>query len=91
MIVKGEDKVNIAEIKECAGDLRNLLEEADLTERKGFLRSFVKRIEVDKTEVKIRYKLPVLQKETSDKDEVVYLLIPLVRFFEANWSRGINR
>ena len=71
MITQGEDKVNLAEIKECAGDLRNLLEEADFIERKGFLRSFVKRIEVNKTEVKIRYKLPALQKETPNKEDEV--------------------
>lgn len=78
MITKGKGKVNLVEIKECAGDLRNLLEEADFAERKGFLRSFVKRIEVNKAEVKIQYNLPVIKKGILNEGEKFYLLIPLV-------------
>jgi len=67
MITQGEDKVNIAEIKERAGDLRNLPGEVGFTAQKGFLRSFVKMIEVNKTEVKIRY-ITLIKKETLSKD-----------------------
>ena len=38
-------------VKQYAQDLKTLLEEAELSERKAFLRSFVKRIEVKKGQV----------------------------------------
>ena len=40
-------------------DLRNLLEESEVAQRKAFLRSFVKKIVVDKAKVKLYYNLPV--------------------------------
>jgi hypothetical protein len=40
-------------------DLRSLLEDSEILERKAFLRSFVKAIDVDKSEVTVRYTLPV--------------------------------
>ena len=84
MITQGVEKVNVEEIKECAEDLRSLLEEADFTERKAFLRSFVKRIEVNKKEVKIQYKLPLPDKGISEKAEEV---LPIDTF---GGDRGIR-
>ncbi len=40
-------------------DLRSLLENSEIMERKAFLRSFVKAIDVDRDEVTVRYTLPV--------------------------------
>ena len=48
MIAQGVEQVDVAIMKTYAQDLRSLLEEADFTERKAFLRSFIKRIEVNK-------------------------------------------
>jgi len=45
-VVRGVEQVDTALVKAYAQDLRSLLEEADITERKAFLRSFIKRIEV---------------------------------------------
>jgi site-specific DNA recombinase len=48
MVVQGVGKVDVDIVKAYAQDLRSLLEESDFTERKAFLRSFIKRIEVGK-------------------------------------------
>ncbi|HUV45672.1 MAG TPA: hypothetical protein VMW45_01220 [Dehalococcoidia bacterium] len=48
MIAQGVDQVDVAMVRPYAQNLRSLLEEADFTERKAFLRSFIKRIEVNK-------------------------------------------
>ena len=48
-------------MKTYAQDLRGLLEEAGFTERKAFLRSFIKRIEVNKEQVTVHYNLPIPQ------------------------------
>ena len=55
----GTQPINEALVKAYAEDLRTVLEEADITERKAFLRSFVKRVEIDKEQVTIHYTLPM--------------------------------
>lgn len=57
---KGIELLDVALIQERARDLRKLLVESDLTERKAFLRSFVKRLETDGKSVTVRYKLPLV-------------------------------
>jgi site-specific DNA recombinase len=59
MAVQGVQQVDEALVRAYAEDLQALLEEADLTERKAFLRSFVKRIEIDKGQVIVNYTLPL--------------------------------
>ena len=61
MVVRGVEQVDVAIMKAYAQDLRSLLEEADFIERKSFLRSFIKRIEVNKEQVTIHYNLPMPQ------------------------------
>jgi site-specific DNA recombinase len=46
-------------VKSYAEDLKSLLTEADITQSKGFLRSFIKRIEIGKTEAVVHYNVPV--------------------------------
>jgi site-specific DNA recombinase len=58
---RGVQPVNEALVKAYARDLRGLLEEAELTERRAFLRSFVKRIEVNRGQVSVQYRLPLPQ------------------------------
>ena len=70
-------------IKAYADDLRNLLEEADLTERKAFIRSFVEQIEIDKEQVKLQYKLPLPMDGRISKSEV----LPIATF---GGDRGIR-
>jgi hypothetical protein len=40
-------------------DLANILEESDIAQRKGFLRSFVKKIVIDKDKAILYYKAPM--------------------------------
>ena len=61
MVVRGVEQVDVAMVKTYAHDLRSLLEEADFTERKALLRSFIKRIEVNKKQVTVHYNLPIPQ------------------------------
>ena len=59
MAAQGVEPIDEALVKAYAEDLRGLLEESDLTERKAFLRSFVKRIEIDEGQVTVLYTLPM--------------------------------
>jgi len=57
---KGIELLDVDLIKKRARDLRQLLVESELTERKAFLRSFVKRIETDGKSVTVRYRMPIV-------------------------------
>jgi len=46
-------------------DLRSLLEESSLAERKSFIRSFVKEVKVTGDEVLLTYTMPLLPQGTS--------------------------
>ena len=59
MAAQGAHQVDVKIVKSYAEDLRSLLAETGLAEKKPFLRSFIKRIEVKETEVKLRYNLPM--------------------------------
>ena len=59
MVAHGATHVDAEIVKSYAEDLKSLLEEDDITESKSFLRSFIKRIEIDKSEAVIHYNLPV--------------------------------
>ena len=59
MAAQGATHVDAEIVKSYAEDLKSLLKEADITESKAFLRSFIKRIEVNKSEAVIHYNLPV--------------------------------
>lgn len=65
--------VDIAEpqvVRDYANDLRSLLAGSCIAEQRGFLKSFVERIELDDSEVKVYYTIPVapysLSKETAE-------------------------
>ena len=59
MVAKGEEQIDVEMVKTYGKDLRAMIEEANLTERKAFLRSFIKRIEIDRDNVKVTHKLPL--------------------------------
>jgi len=46
-------------VRHYVGDLRGLLERSSIVEQRSFLKSFVERIEVDDSEVKIYYTIPM--------------------------------
>jgi len=74
MVVRGVEEADVSIVKSYANDLRSLLEESDFTERKAFLRSFVKRVEVDENEITVHYKLPS-PPEGKSKERVLVLPI----------------
>ena len=78
MVAQGVQDVDVRLVKACADDLRTLLDEADFTERKAFLRSFVRRIEGDNRQVTLHYTLPVLPDGKSTEPVGVLPIVPLV-------------
>jgi len=55
-------RVELADLEmvtECVDDLRSLLEESTLAERKSFIRSFVKEVKVTGDEVLLTYTMPL--------------------------------
>ena len=74
MVAQGVEQVDMAVVRNYARDMRSLLEDSEFTERKAFLRSFVKKIIIDKEEGTIQYKLP-LPPEGKSEDRVPVLPI----------------
>jgi len=68
---KGVQPLNVDLIKKHAQDLRQLLVESSLTERKAFLRSYIRRIETEGKQVTIHYKLPLVQDTDGWQDVAV--------------------
>ncbi|MDD5511190.1 MAG: recombinase family protein [Dehalococcoidales bacterium] len=58
-VLKDSEPIDIGKVKGYVEDLKCLLEEGDLIQSKAFLRSFIKRIEVDGDQVRIDYRLPL--------------------------------
>ena len=75
-------RVELADLEmvtRCVDDLRSLLEEADFTERKTFLRSFIRRIVINKKQVTISYNLPMPPEgEKKQSVGVLPIVTPLV-------------
>ena len=59
MNLQGCQQLDAKAVSAYATDLRNILEESEVAQRKAFLRSFVKKIVVDKEKARLYYKLPV--------------------------------
>jgi site-specific DNA recombinase len=59
MLMQGPDQIDAETIKAHARDLKAILEEADLGSSKAFLKTFVKRVEINGNDAVIRYTLPV--------------------------------
>jgi site-specific DNA recombinase len=59
MANRGIENLNLAEVQRYARDLRQLLVESDISDRKAFLKTFVKRTEIDGNSATMRYKLPM--------------------------------
>jgi len=51
--------INHQVVRDYANDLRNFLTKSSITEQRGFLKSFVERIEVDDSEVRMYYTIPI--------------------------------
>ncbi len=59
MAVQGVQKIDEALVRDYVADLRQLLESSEITQRKAFLKSFLKRIEIDGQTVTMHYTLPM--------------------------------
>jgi site-specific DNA recombinase len=59
MTLQGYQQLDIDAVRSHVMDLRNLLDQSDVAQRKAFLRSFVKKIVVEQDAVKIYYNVPV--------------------------------
>jgi site-specific DNA recombinase len=67
-------KVELADLKTISAyvdDLHNLLREGSLTERRAFIRSFIKEIRVTGNEVVLTYAMPILPETTIEKEAVL--------------------
>jgi len=56
---KSVDMADPQVVQEYANDLRGLLAESSITEQRSFLKSFIERIEVDESEAKVYYTIPM--------------------------------
>ena len=73
--VLSDRKVELADmktVKSCVEDLRNMLEDSTMTERKSFIKSFVREVRVAGSEVSLYYVPPLLAGMTSRET----LLVP---------------
>jgi site-specific DNA recombinase len=59
MVVEGVQHIKVEAVKAYAQDLRSLLDYADFTQSKTFLRSFVKKTTINGDKAKIQYRLPM--------------------------------
>jgi hypothetical protein len=66
------DRVDLNTIRKYASELRSLLDRSPVDEQKNLLRSFVDKIEMSDSEVKLHYKIPVLASD-SPQEQVNFL------------------
>ena len=75
MVAQGVDEVDINIVRSYTHDLKSLLEESEITEKKTFLRSFIKRIDINKDKATIHYHLPLPNNENR---KVAAEVLPIV-------------
>jgi site-specific DNA recombinase len=76
LVLKQAGHVDLIKVKSYVGDLKNLLGDSDLVQSKAFLRSFVKRIEINEGQVIIKYNLPVPAAHSEQPVEVLPIVTP---------------
>jgi site-specific DNA recombinase len=75
-ITQGIKYVDAQVVKSYANDLKGLLEETDIVESKSFLRSFIKRIDINKDKVAVSYNLPIPNEEETQTAGVLPMVTP---------------
>ena len=65
-------------VKSCVEDLRNMLEDSPMTERKSFIKSFVREVRVARSEVLLSYVPPLLAGMTSQETILVPPIVTMV-------------
>ena len=84
MTVQGVKDLNLEDVKSDICELRQMLEETEIVERKSFLRSFIKKIVIDEDRATIYYILPGLEDISYAEDNAV---LPIVT---SGGDRGIR-
>ena len=74
-------------VKACVGDLKALLGKGSIIEQKSFLRSFIKRIEVDLPRVLIEYTIPLKAKKAEPLTREV---LSMDKTGSPGWTRTSN-
>jgi len=69
--------VDLEGITDCVDDLRELLTEGSMMERRTFIRGFVKELEVTGNEVVLNYTMPLLPDNLNVEKEVVPPIVHL--------------
>jgi DNA invertase Pin-like site-specific DNA recombinase len=64
---KSVDMADPQVVQEYADDLRGLLAKSSITEQRSFLKSFIERIEVDESEAKVYYTIPMPPHSVSEE------------------------
>ena len=79
-----DQKVELADlttVARYAEELRDMLDGSSLTERKTFIKSFVKSIEVKDNDATLTYTIPILPKETNKE------VLSIVQYGGPLWTR----
>ncbi len=71
-------------VAHCVSDLRNLLSESSLAERKSFVRSFVKEVKVTGDKVLLTYTIPMLPKGLTEE------MLPVLSIVHDGGAEGIR-
>jgi len=72
---KSVDIADSQVVRYYADDLRNLLMKSSISEQRSFLKSFVERIDVDDTEVKVYYIVPMPPYNVTEETVRVLLFV----------------
>jgi hypothetical protein len=59
MTLQGYQQLDLDAVRSYVADLWNILDESEVAQRKAFLRSFMKKIVVEKKRVKLYYTMPL--------------------------------
>ena len=73
-----DKKVELADkatVMECVDDLKNMLEESTITERKSFIKSFIREVRVTGAEVSLSYSPPLLSGMMSRETVLVHSIV----------------
>ena len=73
---RGQELLNLKAVTGYVEDLRSLLNEASLAERKSFIKSFVKEIRVAKDHALLRYTIPLPPSGILDERAGVLSIVP---------------
>lgn len=87
-VLQSDRRVELASLKNIVGyvtDLRKLLNESPLAEKKAFIRGFVKEVKVTGNEVLLCYTMPLLPEGLSEEKAELQKVLPIVHYGGQYW------